>query len=140
MRLLPICLLDLAAEEQVEELVGASDLDVGVDGHRVVRLVERIQDLVRPDGRTRLEAVGKVFALQHLLQSCLAQQAQHVGTIHLAEPFGVAANLEPLVIEDEMDLVEVCARRGVDLLAREDWTRFRTPAGVADHGGEIADD
>ena len=31
LRLLPICLLDLAAEQQVEQLVGATDLDVGVD-------------------------------------------------------------------------------------------------------------
>src|SRR5207245_2014332 len=96
--------LYLAAEQQVEKLIRASDLDVGVDGDRVECLVERIQDLVRADGRASLEAVGEVLALEHLLESRLAKQSQHVGALHLAEPFGVASNLELVAIEDEMDL------------------------------------
>src|SRR5437660_5304910 len=42
-------LLDLASEQQVEELVGAADLHIGLDGNRVVGLAERIQDLVCAD-------------------------------------------------------------------------------------------
>ena len=135
-----VCLLYLAAEQQVEKLVRASDLDVGVDGDRVVCLVERIQDLVRADGRASLEAVGEVLALEHLLESRLAKQSQQVGALHLAEPFGVASNLELVAIEDEMDLVEIRARRSVDLVAREDRPCFRPSTWVADHRREVTDD
>ena len=36
LRLLPVLLLDLPAHEEVVELVGAAELDVGLDRHRVV--------------------------------------------------------------------------------------------------------
>src|SRR2546430_2161442 len=67
LRLPAVCLLDLATEEKVEKLVGASYLDISVDRDRVVSLVERVKDLVGADGCAFLEAVGEVLPLQHLL-------------------------------------------------------------------------
>ena len=40
---------EFSAGEQVEELVGAAELDIGGDHHRVVRLHDRIQELVKSD-------------------------------------------------------------------------------------------
>ena len=118
LRLLSVSLLDVAAEKQVEELVGAAYLDVGPHRYRVVRLIERIEDLVRADCRAFLQALGEILALQHLLQRRLAEQPQHVGGAQLGEPLRVAVHLGPVAIKHQEDLVEVGLRVGVDLFAR----------------------
>ena len=49
LRLLAVVLLQLAADQQVEFLVGAAELDVGLHRHRVVALHQRVQQLVHGD-------------------------------------------------------------------------------------------
>ena len=49
LRLLAIGLLQLAADQQIELLIGAAELDIGLQRHRVVALHERIQELVDGD-------------------------------------------------------------------------------------------
>src|SRR5439155_23273941 len=95
LRLLTVGLLDLPAEEQVEQLVGASDLHVGSNGDGVIRLVERVEDLVRAYWRAGFEPVGEILALEYLLQGGLAHQPQDVGRRHLAEPLRIALALCP---------------------------------------------
>ena len=55
---------DLAAREQVVELVGAAELDVGLDRHRVVGLHQRVEELGDGDRLVRGEALGEVVALE----------------------------------------------------------------------------
>jgi hypothetical protein len=58
--------LDVAPQEQVELLVGAAQLDVGADRHRVVSLHERVQKLEHRDRRSFGKPLGEVLALGDL--------------------------------------------------------------------------
>jgi hypothetical protein len=46
LRLLAIFLLQMAAHEQIELLVGAAQLQVALEGHRVVALHQRVEKFV----------------------------------------------------------------------------------------------
>ena len=50
LRLLAVVLLQRAAHQQVELLVGAAELDIGLQRHRVVALHQRIQEFMQRDG------------------------------------------------------------------------------------------
>ena len=58
--------LQVAAHGHIELLVGAAQLQVGLDRHRVVALQQGIEKLVQGDRRARAVAVGEVFLGQHL--------------------------------------------------------------------------
>ena len=66
LRLEPVGRHDVAADVEVEELIGAAELDVRFERHRVVRLRERIQELVHGDRLARLEALPELTPLEHL--------------------------------------------------------------------------
>ena len=66
LRLEPVGLHDLPAREQVVELVGAPELDVRLDGDRVVRLHQRVEELGDGDRRLRGEAAGEVVPLEEV--------------------------------------------------------------------------
>ena len=71
-------LLQLAAEQDVEGLIGAAELDVGADLDRVVRLHERIEELVDADRRAVAIALGEVVALEHARHGALRAETDHV--------------------------------------------------------------
>ena len=54
---------ELATGEQVEQLVGAPELHIGLDDHGVVGLHDRVEELVQADGLARRVAVVEVVAL-----------------------------------------------------------------------------
>jgi len=56
----------LATGEEVELLLGGTQLHVGVDGDRVVALDERVEQLMQPDGLLVLVALGEVLSREHL--------------------------------------------------------------------------
>ena len=57
---------DVAADVQVEELIGAAELDVRSERDRVVRLDKRIEKLVHRDRLAAVEALAEVAPLEHL--------------------------------------------------------------------------
>ena len=59
LRLLPVASLQLAADQQVELLVGAAQLDVGLERDRVVALHQRVQELVDRDRLSALKRLAK---------------------------------------------------------------------------------
>src|SRR5438105_3218464 len=63
LRRLGVGALDVPAEEQVEELVGATDLEVRLDRDRVVALAEGVEQLVGAYGLPILQALGEVLSL-----------------------------------------------------------------------------
>ena len=67
--------LQLAAHEQVEFLVGAPELDVRLQGDRVVALRKGIEELVDRDRLAALVALGEVVALEHPRDRVLRRQA-----------------------------------------------------------------
>ena len=68
--------LDRAAHQQVEGLVGAAELDVGVDRHRVVALEHRVEQLEQRDRLVGGEALGEVVALEQLRDGGVADEPE----------------------------------------------------------------
>ena len=130
----------LAAGQQVEQLVGPAQLDIGLDGYGVVRLRHRIEELVQRDRLLLLVAVRKssrsrIRATVNWLVS-RSRSAKPSGV----EPLRVAPQLGRVRVEDAERLVDVGLRVLVDLLARERRARRVAARGVADERREVADD
>ena len=64
LRLLPRLAHELAPDEEVEELVRAAELDVGVERDGVVALAERVEELVDGDRLLLPEPLREVVALE----------------------------------------------------------------------------
>ena len=75
LRRLAVVFLQAAAHQQVELLVGAAELDVGLQRHRVVALHQRIQELVDRDRLLRGVALGEIVALEHARDGVLRRRA-----------------------------------------------------------------
>ena len=122
LRLEPVRLHHLAAGEQVVELVGAAELDVGLDRHRVVRLHERIEELRDRDRLAGAVPLVEVVALEHPRDGDDAAEPHDVRVGELREPLAVVPHLEQLgvVAQDRLRLLEVALRVRVDLLVGED--------------------
>ena len=66
LRFLSVGALQFAADEKIELLVGATELDIGLQHDGIVSLRNRVQQLVQRNRLFVLEAVVKVFTLKHL--------------------------------------------------------------------------
>ena len=58
--------LEVASNEEVEELIGSSDFYVGSNHNGIPSLKDGVADFVDAEGLLCLEAVFEVFALEHL--------------------------------------------------------------------------
>ena len=125
---------------QVEQLIGPAELDVGNEVDRVVRLRQRIQELVHPDRLPALEALLEVAALQHLRHVVLRRQPDPSGAAQRLEPLAVEADLRLRRVEDLEDLRLVGLGVAVDLLLRQRRPRLRPAGRIADQRGERAHD
>ena len=135
-----VLFLQVAADEHVEELVAAADLDVGLEHDGVVALEERVEELDDRDGGVRGVTLGEVIAREHLRHGHAAAELEGVEERHLAEPLAVAADLGLLGVEDLEGLLEVGLGVLLDLLLGEDGARLGLAGGVADARGVVADD
>ena len=108
----------LAAGQEVEELVGAAELDVGLDRRPSRRPASAGRGAPRPrSARCAVEPLGEVVALEQARdgRSC-APAARCRRRSSFAEPFAVEAHLGPLGVEDLHRLLEVALGVRVDLL------------------------
>ena len=80
---LAFVLLKIAADETVEKLIRPSELNVRFYHDGIPSLHDRILNLVSMDGVAFVDAVPKIFALEHLLQSHHAVEPDHVVESHL---------------------------------------------------------
>ena len=140
LRLLPVGLLHLAAHEEVVELVGAAELDVGLHRHRVVRLHDRVQELRHRDRRLLGEALGEVVALEQPGDGRRPRQPDDLRVVELAEPLAVEPDLRPFRVDDRRRLLEVALRVAIDLLAGEHRPLDRAARRIADACRVVADD
>jgi hypothetical protein len=85
--------LQLAAEQQVEGLVGAAQLDVGLDGHRVHALHERVEELDQRDRAAGVVAGLEILPLQKLGHGDVCRQVGHLREGHRRQPLGVVPDL-----------------------------------------------
>ena len=97
--------LDGAAGHQVEELVGAANLQIGLEGVGVVALHERVEELVQADRLALGVAQRKVLALQHLRHGEVWREVDDVLEAQLAQPIAVVAPLHLVDVEDTADLL-----------------------------------
>ena len=79
LRALAHLLLEIPPDQQVEPLVGAPELDVGLDHHRVIGLEQRVQQLRDGDWLVGLIASGEVLAGQELRHREPARQLDDIG-------------------------------------------------------------
>ena len=132
--------LDLAPDQEVELLVGASELDVGVEGHGVVGLGEGVHQLVHRDRGVIAHALRKVVTLEQAGDGVLGREADNVLEAQGVEPFAVEADDGLLGIEDFEDLAAVGLGVAGDLFAGEGRAGDVAAGGVADTSGAVADD
>ena len=137
---LAVVALQLAPGDEVEFLIGAAQLDVGVERDGVVALGERVEQLVQGDGLLFLEALVELVALEHLRDGEVGGEADHALEAELVEPLGVEADLGLVAVEDAEDLVGVGFRVFVDLLAGQRLAGDVAAGGIADERGEVADE
>ena len=137
---LALLLLEVAADEDVEELVGAADFDVGADFDGVPALDDGVLDFVEADFLTFFDPRFEILALEHLLHGDAGVEAEDVFEGHLPEPVTVEDDLGFVRVEDLEGLGGVGFGVGEDVLAGKRGTGGGAAGGVADAGGEVADD
>ena len=131
--------LHVAGEQQVELLVGAAELDVGLDRDRVVALQHRVEELERRDRLARRHPVGEVVALEdpghgHRLQQ-LESSSTGMSSHSLLNRTSVRSRSRTLNAWSwkVAALASICSGESTGPLGG-------AAARVADPGGEVADD
>src|SRR5437762_2218949 len=95
---------ELAPSQQVELLIEAAELDVSLDGHRVVGLEHWVQQLMESKRLTALHSVTKCLVRQYPASRQFARLSDDIGQLEFAEPFGLPANFGLLPIENQKRL------------------------------------
>ncbi len=129
----------MAADQQVEFLVGAAQFDVGFQRHRVVALQQGIEELVDGDGQAFLVALGEVVALQHAGHGVLGGEPHQALGPQLVEPARIEIDGGLVRVEDLEHLLLVGLGVLLHLLAGQRLAGFILAGRVADHAGEVPD-
>ena len=132
--------LEVASHEVIEELIVTTELDVGLDGDRVVALEDGVLKFSEADGDALLVAFGEVVPFEQAGDVDLAVEAEEIGAGEFGQPLAVAANFGFLGIDDLEDLVGVGFGVLLDDLGFEGGAGFGAAGGVADAGGVVAHD
>ena len=88
----------------------------------------------------RCDPVAEVLANQHLLKCHAAVQFNDFLKAHAFEPFAIEDDSGAFPAQDLEGLILIALRVFQDLFMRQLGTRDRSAAGIANHGGEVADD
>ena len=131
--------LQLAADQHVELLIGAANLEVGFERDRIVTLDHGIEQLMQEQRLLVGEPLLEVVALQHAGDAHLRRNLDQAAHAELVHPFAVEADLGQLAIENLERLRAIGFRVALDLLARQRLARLGASGGIADHRGEVAD-
>lgn len=140
MALLAFFRLQVPADHDIEELIRAADFDIGADDDRVPSLHDRVLEFVGADGERIFHSIAEVLALEHLLESDAAIEADDFFVSHFAKPIAVEDDFGFFFIEDFESLFLVGGGVREDGIAGELRAGGGASARVADHGGEVADD
>ena len=132
LRLLAVLLLQMAAHEQVEFLVGAAQLQVAFQGHAVVALHQRVQKLMHADGLAAVEALVKIVTLHHPRHGVARSELDHAAGPQRLAPLAVVANLGFGWVQHHAGLLVIGVGIELDLLRRQRRSGAVTPRWVAD--------
>ena len=108
----------MAAHEQIEFLIGAAQLQVGLQSHRVVALHERVQKLVHANRGARLKAIVKIVALHHARHGVLGRQLNHAHGTQRQTPLAVVPDFGFGGVEHQAGLAVIGFGIGLDLFRR----------------------
>src|SRR5439155_20364388 len=86
LRTLSELLLQLAAREDVEELIRPAELHVGLHRHGVVRLDQGVEQVLDRDRRLLVEAASELLAREHLLRREARRELNDVAEPELPVP------------------------------------------------------
>ena len=101
---LAVVLLQFAADQEIELLVGAAHFDVGLERDGIVALRQRVEQLVHGDRDAFLVAFGEIVALEDARDGVLGGELDGVHPLQRLEPLAVEADLGLFGIEDFEDL------------------------------------
>ena len=129
----------MAAHQEVEFLVGATEFQIALQRHAVVALHQGVQKLVHADRLPSLEAVVEVVALHHAGHGVPAGELDHAARAQRVAPFAVVADLGFGRVQNQAGLFVIGLGVRLDLLSGQRRARAVAPGRVADHAGEVAD-
>ncbi len=132
-------LLQLPTDEQIELLVGPTELDVSFECDGVIPLHEGIQEFVDCDGPLGLIALAEVVPLEHPRDCVLRSEPDDIRCVHVAHPPRVEFQPRMLRVENLVNLLLVGSGVILNLLGRQRRARGSLSGRISDHAGEIAD-
>ena len=121
-------------------LVGAAELNVGLNDCGVVGLEEWVEELGDGDGAIGLEAIGEVLTGEDLGDGEAAGEGYDLGEGEVAEPLALPSDVGAVTVDYLEELVQVGQGVFADGLGGEHLPGGGLAAGVADLGSPVADD
>jgi len=133
-----VLLLQHAAHQEIEFLVGAAEFHIALHRHRVVTLHQRVHEFVDRDRLVGLETLAKVVALQHARDCHRSSELEHAGSAQLVEPGRIKHDLGLGRIENLEYLIGVGLGVELDLLFGQRRARGVLAGRIANARGEVA--
>ncbi len=140
LRLLTVGTLEVAPDQQIERLVGAPELDIGGQRHRIVSLGDRVEELVQADRTLGGVPCGEVLALEHPGYRQARRFADDALEGQRREPRRVEVDTRARHVDHLAELRAVRVRVRANLVPGERLASLRAAGRIADHAGEVADD
>ena len=131
--------LQLSPHQQIKFLIRAAQLDVRLQGDRVVTLHQGIDELMDRDRLIAFITFGKIVALQHLRDRMRGRQPDQIDRAELIHPSRVEHDLGLVRVQHFEYLLAIALRISQHLLARQGRARGVLARRVAYHAGKIAD-
>ena len=117
LRRLPEIPLEFPSHQQIEFLIRPAQLDIAFQHHRIVRLSQRVQQLVHRNRRAFLVSLGEIVTLQNAGHRVAAGEPHHIVPVQGLQPLAVVPHFGFRGIENLEYLRLVSFGIGLHLLA-----------------------
>ena len=114
---------ELTTSKQVEQLVGATQFNIGIDADRIVGLHGGIEKLVQADRLIVVVALREIVTLKDACDREIGRDLQQALKVECKQPFRIETQCGLFGIEDLVRLLDIGLCVLLNLLARERRTR-----------------
>ena len=121
-------------------MVRGTQFNISLEGHRVLSLRERVQELVQADRLALLVALREILPLKQLRDGRLGAKFDHAQRPQLNEPLAVEADLGHIRVQNLEHLLLVGFGVFENLVARHLGACRIPPAGVAYESSHVTDE